>query len=383
MDTAAMTFNSQHFSNLQSPVCRFTTEQKNPSSLQLPPVPEVVTMETICSLLTADPAYNIALLFHFGPTYLGCERLSYATTEECAASQSSQESIPLSIGEAECILNIEGLTDTTSAEKKKAFSTLLLQQERSSKRISMLKNIEDYNTVLFDNCPDGLIVSDSAGAIVDANRTFVRMCGISRDRLIGLEAHSLMADRYQNVAIETLKDSLMKGRARFKGRLKLPTNAELPIRVATQTFDFHGETLLFSVVREFRSLDEKIWRFEQYTRSLAHSFDQADDVYLTSSDSGEILETNPAFFRLFKVPASSDNLEPLHEFVCANSLSLFRKSLAAVAATGHAAFSAYLQRTDGTTFPARVSLLRFQHDERQAYRCIIQRTDEWELPKTD
>lgn len=376
-----MTFNTHFFSDIQAPSCRFGDDQVGQPNYQFPPITEAVSLETICSQLTPDPAHNIALLFHYGPAYLGCKKLSYGPASSSSAASEEEHHILLSLEEQCCVLNLEGLTAATSDAKKKAFATLLLQQERGVRRANEYQNDQKYSQCLFDNCPDGLVVFNSKGVIIDTNRTFVHMCGVPKSELIGTKGHILMATRYQNAAAEVIERTVLKGSSRFKGRLKSTGGSELPVRATIQTFRYQGETLLFSVVREFSNLDEKVWRFEQYTRSLAHSFQQADDAYLTCSDSGEILESNPAFFHIFGLSSADPGSHLLHEFVSRNSLSIFRKSLAAVAATGHASFSSYLEHTDGTSFPARVSLLRFQREERQAYRCIIQRTDRWALPE--
>lgn len=376
-----MTFNRQYFNEVRQRVCCFKSEQLGESSYQLPPINGTVTLETICSQLSSDAERNIAMLFYYGPPYFGCDALSYEAIGSDESIPEDEARIPLSLDGQDCYLKLSGLPGPVPAHKKEAFCNLLLQQERATRQLHKLNEIESYDAALFDNCPDGLVVSDTEGIIVDANRTFVRMCGIPKEKLLGMPGHALVTPRYQRAAKEVIAETLLKGTSRFKGRLRMPGNADLPIRASTQTFSYQGQTLLFSVIREFSNLDEKVWRFEQYNRSLAHSFQRASDGYLTCSDAGEIIESNPAFSTLFGISSSELADYPLHELVCRNSLGVFRKSLTAVATTGFAAFSCYLQGKDGTRFPARVSLLRFQREERQAYRCIIQRTDGWTLPE--
>lgn len=304
------------------------------------------------------------------PLLLNCESITYEDT--LTGTNPNAPAIPVTVDGTNKRLICHGATTPPPAEQASLLASLLAQQEHRLHDRSRLSSIREYSDSIFNSCPDGLIILDSQGCVVDMNRTLVRMCGVPRDRMLGTRGYHLLSTNSYRAAILALRETRSKGKSRFAGELRLPSGRNIPINVNSTLVTLGQDELILSVIRDLRHLDEKAEQSIRMEHSLARSIINASDAFLLADERGDITHINPALSNLLGCPGERFIGQPFDTILDRNSLSDYRRAFQRVWDTGYANLNTSFLHSDNTLIPTRILLVQLEFNGNPAIRIILQ-----------
>jgi PAS domain S-box-containing protein len=134
-----------------------------------------------------------------------------------------------------------------------------------------------YHT-LFEQSPDGILILDTDGRIIEFNESAHRQLGYSREEFAGLRISDIDPYQTPDEIQATIEDVLNKRRAQFEVRHRAKNGELRDVQVITQTIVLSGRTVFHTIWRDIteRKRSEAALReSEERYRALA---DAAQDI---------------------------------------------------------------------------------------------------------
>ncbi|WP_411845994.1 PAS domain S-box protein [Roseibacillus persicicus] len=331
------------------------------------------SLSSLLGQMGADPARNLARILDFGPKYLGCERLSYSKfSPDQPEEPLNENSLAIQLKDAGKLLLLHNFSDQPNDENLSIFTSLLAQQECRLRDYLRMTSLEAYTQKLFEACPDGIVVTDDHGFILNANRAMIALTRKPLETLIGLRVSQLADSSGRAEAFKALRRLKSNSRSRFDCRVSVGAGRTVPASISFTDFQFQGKTLILATVRDLSDLEDEVTLCTTYEQSLSRSIDNATDGFIRYDQFGRITEANPYTEKLSGHSPLRLIGRPVDDLLTVSSLRKFRKAVAKLQETGYATFSAEVAHTDGSARPVNAVLMQLELEGERFCRLFLQ-----------
>jgi PAS domain S-box-containing protein len=217
----------------------------------------------------------------------------------------------------------------------------------------------------FDHCPDGVLVHDARGRIVDANPAACRLAGRTRAELLDGTVHDLVSPAERAGVDDRLRRQAAGETLSFETELRGPDGRRLQVAVDASPLP---DGLFIGFVRDVTG--RKI--AEQSLRMLQHSVDQAGDAAYWIDPEGHLFYVNDAACRLAGI--GRDRMLDLSVWDLDPSVppERWREVWPRLRAQGHLSLETQQRRQDGTFVPVEVKMSAIDFTGRE-FCCAIAR----------
>lgn len=344
------------------------TAEYSPQGNEVP-----VSLGTLLRQQGSDPSVNIVRILDFGPQYLGCKRVSYTkSTKQEQQEPCGSDSLAFPLENGAKLLTLHNLAAQPCIEKLAVFTSLLAQQECRLRDFLRMTSLEAYTKKLFEACPDGIVVTDDYGVIINANRAMVALTRKPLESLLGLRVNQLADASGRAEAFKALRRLKKHHRARFDCRLKVGAGRTVPASISFTDFEFQKKPLILATVRDLSDLEDEVTRCTTYEQSLSRSIKNASDGFVRYDQFGRITEANPFTEELTGI--SPDRLvgRPVEDLLSVSSLRMFRRAVGQLQETGYASFAAEVVHQDGSVHPVHATLMQLEVEGERFCRVFLQ-----------
>jgi len=160
----------------------------------------------------------------------------------------------------------------------------------------ILEEAERKYRTLFEQSPDGILILDIKGNILDFNTKAHSQLGYSREEFAKL--HIADIDPIQSPAeIEkSIQELLKRGKGEFEVKHRTKEGETRDVQVITQTLVLSGQTVFHTIWRDItdhKKADKNLYESEKKYRTLVET---ADDVILLTDLNGKHLYRNKAYY---------------------------------------------------------------------------------------
>ncbi len=153
---------------------------------------------------------------------------------------------------------------------------------------------------LYHRSPDGILILNESGKIVDANPSFCKSLKMKKKQLLHISLEDLIEPNYKYKA-EKINNVLLKS-GRVRGDLPLVTQED-----EKRIFDFTGTTntynnlytLILRDITEKREMEEELRKSEERFREM---FEHAIEAIIIWDDRFKIIRANESASRMFELP---------------------------------------------------------------------------------
>ena len=357
-------------------------EKDYPAAAEEPDQPENSQLEfsDLSSLLLSmgnDPSINLVSILEFGPKFLNCDRVNYLEhSQESVLPTNEEKTVVLPLAGCDKCLVLFGVEGEPHSENLKIFIALLTQQEKRLRDQLKMKSFKQYSKILFENCPDGIVVTDGSGYIINTNRAMVAMARKPMNALIGLRVNQLATDDGRKTAFQALRKLRQQPKSRFDCRMKVGAGRTIPISICFSDFVFQDQNLIIATVRDLSYLEEKAKKSVSYEESLANSIENATDGFVRYDQFGRICEVNPHIEKLTGVFSGRLVGRPIDDLLSNDSLRSFRAAVSRLNQTGYASFHCKVRHSSGVEISSYGTLMQFEHEGERYCRLMLQERKE-------
>jgi PAS domain S-box-containing protein len=174
-----------------------------------------------------------------------------------------------------------------------------------------LRQTEQRFRDLFENSPDGILVEDLAGKILDANQAGCLLHGLPRGQLIGKNAiEDLLPPDHRDGARRNFQKLAAGKLSWVEGETVAADGRVIPVEVRAGRMEYNGKPALLLHVRDItprRSAESALQSSELLFRSVWEN--SVDGMSLTD-ETGVIIAVNDAFCRLVGMEAAELEGQP-------------------------------------------------------------------------
>lgn len=135
-------------------------------------------------------------------------------------------------------------------EKAQRERALLRVETTLEERTQELRCSELRYRVLFQKIPDGILVYDKAGSVLDCNDVMAEWVGLPREKLLGTNINRFLSPLEEGQSIERPRKVFSSGYETFEATIRNPDGVSLPAEVCEQTVSWHGKEAALSISRD-------------------------------------------------------------------------------------------------------------------------------------
>lgn len=169
-----------------------------------------------------------------------------------------------------------------------------------------LKEEEERFRNLFESMPDGVVIYDPEGRIIEVNNALCRTLEYSREELVGKKVEDLDHPESKSLALPFLEEVKEKGRAR-KELLNITKNGEpVPVEVFATKIQYQGKTAFLGVSRDLRERkkleqikDDLLYAISHEMKTPIQSLMAAVEIY-SSLAPANFAARSAELFEIFK-----------------------------------------------------------------------------------
>ncbi len=320
-----------------------------------------------------DPSLNLIAILDFCPGFLGCEHVNYVDNSSSSSSKPIGQQVKnIPVPPFNKTLTLYGLNKECETKKLQIILSLLCEQERRMRDLQKTKSLKEYSRSLFEFCPDGIVVTDAGGYIVNTNRAMVSMTRKPKNSLIGLRVSQLTTREGRSTAFTALRQLKTSSNSHFECRMKVGANRTIPISINFTDFQLYEQPLIIAIVRDLSYLEEEMIRCTTYEDSLARSIANATDGFIRYDQFGRISEVNPYIEKMTGLLGGHLMGRPVDDLLTDESLRNFRQAVTQLNKTGYASFDCSVRNSNGKTTPARGTLMQLEVDGERYCRLLLQ-----------
>lgn len=328
-------------------------------------------LSSLLQNLGPDPSKNLLALLDFGPAFLGYRSLTYSNHSGDEIKQ-EPEQLQIQLKEHGKLLTLQGAPQETDPENLSIYTALLAQQERRLNDFKRMNSLEEYTKTLFEACPDGIVVTDDYGIIINANRAMTAITRKPKESLINSRVNQLADGKGRAQAFKALRRLKEHHRARFDCRIRVGAKRTIPVSISFRDFNFQGKPLILATVRDLSDLEDEVTRCTNYEESLSRSINNASDGFIRYDQFGRITEANPYVEELTGHSPIRLVGRPIDDLLDVSALRSFRRGIAQLQETGYASFSCAIAHADGSTKTVQTTLMQLELEGERYCRMMLQ-----------
>ncbi|WLR43119.1 PAS domain S-box protein [Bacillus carboniphilus] len=184
----------------------------------------------------------------------------------------------------------------------------------SKKQLESEKNMsEELFHELFHHAIDGMIVFDEMGKCIDANPSFCKLAGLSKNEL-AYRDFRIFIEKNQKERIRSINKSLLEtGKARGEIRVVFTKNEIKYVEFTVNSIGFNG--FYVAIVRDItekRKMEKRLFDSEQRFRNI---FENAVDAILLLNNNGQVIRANKAASKMFEISRDKLVKSKVFEFI--------------------------------------------------------------------
>ncbi|MFA9517547.1 PAS domain S-box protein, partial [Halopenitus sp. H-Gu1] len=238
---------------------------------------------------------------------------------------------------------------------------------------------ESEYEMLFKHAPDGIIVHDAEGQILDANETILEILGYTREELLSMEIPeievSLDGGRLQEMwhsldagSVESVED---------EGIHRRKDGTTFPVEVWVSKVESDGADRFIALVRDITERKENERQIERREEKYRTLFEESRDALMLLDREGffDCNETTLELFGLDSVAEftnyTSGELSPPTQPDGTDSETAATEHIEQAFEDGAESFDWVHKRVDGTDFHAEVKLSRIEFDGEPVLQALV------------
>ncbi len=214
---------------------------------------------------------------------------------------------------------------------------------------------------LFDSAPDGYLVTDAHGVIIDANHMVEAMFNFPREALCGKPLTLFIAKEQQKDLMSRLIELEEPKSGKWELLIRLDERVQFPVEVSLTKAPKSGNfRWLIRDIAERKRAETELKRIAQKYSTLFNS--TSDGVWIQDLK-GEILEVNEAYCRMSGYAPGELTRMSVSALEAVESPEEISNHIRRVLkAGGHDRFESRHRRKDGSLFDVDVTALYFEED---------------------
>lgn len=333
-------------------------------------------LATLLMEMGKDPSLNLVSILEFGPAYLGCEHLHY--TESAPHSlKSSEEIMEFPVFGSKKKLTLYGIKVQPAPERLQIYCALLAQQERRLNDVLKMRSLKSYSKTLFENYPDGMVLLDEKGYIINTNRAMVALSRRPLRNLIGLRVSKIIEREGLTTSFSAIRKLNTQPKTIFDCRIRVGAGRSILVSVSFSDLVIQEQRLFLATVRDLSHWKQELAQRGHYESSLANSIKNADDGFARYDEFGRITDTNNSIKEWTGFSSSQLLGRPIDDLFSNNSLRNFRRAVSQLNKSGYSSFKCAIKAGDGSEFPSYGTLMQLEIEGVRSCRLMLQKKQKW------
>jgi diguanylate cyclase (GGDEF)-like protein/PAS domain S-box-containing protein len=218
-----------------------------------------------------------------------------------------------------------------------------------------LRESEARYRLLYDQSPDGILLIDTSGAIVEFNESAHYQLGYSREDFAGLTIADINPFETSEQIAENMRRILQEGKTEFETRHRTKSGEIRNVLVISQAITISGATVYHSIWRDIterKRIEEALKESEEKFRTL---FESASDALFIIDVQGNFLDVNTTAHRRLGYTKEEMLALPLSRLDHPSYAPLIRERFRELTELGQSVFESAHVRKDGTVMPVEVN----------------------------
>ena len=164
--------------------------------------------------------------------------------------------------------------------------------ERNRTEVALRESEEKFRT-LFESASDALVIIDTQGKIIDANRTAYERLGYTKEEILSMPITELNTEEFSGFVPERIESLLQDGHHVFESAHRRKDGSAMPVEANIKLMDFGGKKVFFSVTRDITERKQvEAVRKESQERLLTVLNSMDAIVYVSDIKTYELLFVN-------------------------------------------------------------------------------------------
>ena len=244
------------------------------------------------------------------------------------------------------------------------------------KAVPALSEAEARYKALFEQSPDGILLIDTNGDILDFNETAHLQLGYSKEEFAKLCIADIDPVESHEEIQRKLNGVLSRGKAEHEVRHKTKQGEIRDVQVITRVLTLSGKTVFHTIWRDIteqKRAEEAVRQSENIFRIL---FDSADDAVFILTPQGNFIDTNRIAYE--RLGYTRDELFSMHvsELHSPRFKGDVSRKIALVLERGHAVVDSEHVKKDGTIMHVEINARFIDYNGKKAIFSIIRDTTE-------
>jgi diguanylate cyclase (GGDEF)-like protein/PAS domain S-box-containing protein len=256
----------------------------------------------------------------------------------------------------------------------------------SSRDISERKRAEQKNDVLIrrhqalmNSALEGIHIMDIQGNVVEANETFCRMLGYTREEAVNLNVTDWDAQWSKDELMARFTEMVLIDGALFETRHRRKDGSLIDVEVSTAGAQIDGKFYLYAFSRDITERKKS----EENQRIAAVTFDIQEGIMITTPDV-KILRVNQAFHEI--TGYSKDEVVGMNPQIFQSGrhdAAFYQAMWSALGATGKWSGEIWDRRKDGSIYPKMMTITAVYDNDRNLTHYVAIFRDISSLKKSE
>lgn len=255
----------------------------------------------------------------------------------------------------------------------------LIQSER--KMASMLADSKQHYQFLFNQSPDGVLLIDRKGHILEFNETAARDLGYTREEFSRLHLSDINPFKTREEIQEHIEHIFNNGKAEFEVNHRTKDGNSRNVQVIAQTVDLSGNKVIHAIWRDITERKRAEDALRESQARFQAIFDQNNDGVSVADLEGHYVLVNPAFCRMTGYRQEELLQMRVQDLLPENTEAELFKQVSTEKRSGRR--EGELRRKDGTRFFVSVSGAVLQIGPKQFVHGIVQDITERKLAEEE
>ncbi len=225
--------------------------------------------------------------------------------------------------------------------------------------------------ILFDQSPDGIVLIDKTGKVIEFNEAAPRQLGYSREEFARLSLQDIDPTQSIEAIHSRIKRILNVGKAGFAVIHRTKQGELRAVHVTAKAIFLSGIPVVHAIwhdITESKQTEEKLRRSEEKFRTL---FESASDAMYILDLRGNFLDINTAAYECLGYAKEEMMSMNLIELVSPQFAGRVRERIGHVARDSHGKFESAYMKKDGTLLPVEVNARTIEFEKGKAIFSII------------